>query len=425
MINQRVNGNKKRERVAQRDQISYDDKIKILSKTGGFCAHCGRRIEVGGQFTVDHVIPLDQGGTNDMKNLVPLCKDCNFDKSDRMVRARWYEYLTPKYLEEVRNHIEEYHTVHSLIGHNYFDAYDIIPFTYLDMKGQTSRIRRGTGECRKAYYSDLDDIYKFYITYFRDVLIKRSNAEVKDFLSLCFRYGAIYFMRDDSNRISCVLPLIPARFGSSTMYTDILALYPATRRAIRDYKLYSMLGGMITAVEDNICKSIGSVLYGTILRVAYYDKNLVEFIQDNFRGGGVYKNISCPEYMDFTVSAKMDEALSGSKPVSEDDIVESREKMCGLFNRGYTLEPVTIEDLESGVVKFMLGCKMVLRYDREAETLSLETIPKSTQYRITFVTHERLQTILDAYTLSEVIDLILSPCDLNMLDLYFNVMHNR
>ena len=101
MCNHEVSSRKKRERVANRDEISYDDKIRILRKADGLCSHCGRRIEVGGQFTLEHVIPLKHGGTNDMRNLVPLCRDCNHEKDDRMVMANWYKYLKPEVLDEV------------------------------------------------------------------------------------------------------------------------------------------------------------------------------------------------------------------------------------------------------------------------------------------------------------------------------------
>jgi hypothetical protein len=32
---------------------------------------------------VDHVVPLEQGGANDISNLVPACRSCNASKRDR------------------------------------------------------------------------------------------------------------------------------------------------------------------------------------------------------------------------------------------------------------------------------------------------------------------------------------------------------
>ena len=45
----------------------------------GPCAYCGTWIAN----SVDHVLPLSRGGTDDPSNIVSACYDCNFDKKDR------------------------------------------------------------------------------------------------------------------------------------------------------------------------------------------------------------------------------------------------------------------------------------------------------------------------------------------------------
>ena len=57
--------------------ISPQEKEDVLKKSGGICAHCGKPIYIGYQFSVDHYIPLTKGGVNRSYNLVPLCKECN------------------------------------------------------------------------------------------------------------------------------------------------------------------------------------------------------------------------------------------------------------------------------------------------------------------------------------------------------------
>jgi 5-methylcytosine-specific restriction endonuclease McrA len=52
-----------------------------VTSAGGWCTYCGSmgvRAEV-----VDHVVPLEQGGANDITNLVPACRSCNASKRDR------------------------------------------------------------------------------------------------------------------------------------------------------------------------------------------------------------------------------------------------------------------------------------------------------------------------------------------------------
>lgn len=49
------------------------------------CAYCGRGYsdQYDAQFSVDHLLPLSKGGTNDPPNLVGCCRCCNRAKGDR------------------------------------------------------------------------------------------------------------------------------------------------------------------------------------------------------------------------------------------------------------------------------------------------------------------------------------------------------
>lgn len=43
------------------------------------CFSCGS----SAQITMDHIIPIDRGGTHSIGNLMPLCRPCNSSKHDR------------------------------------------------------------------------------------------------------------------------------------------------------------------------------------------------------------------------------------------------------------------------------------------------------------------------------------------------------
>jgi len=47
----------------------------VFDKCGGKCAYCGVDLVKG--WNVDHIKPQIFGGTNDLENLNPSCKDCN------------------------------------------------------------------------------------------------------------------------------------------------------------------------------------------------------------------------------------------------------------------------------------------------------------------------------------------------------------
>lgn len=71
-----------RKKVVERVWFSRDVKEDILRKSDGVCAHCGCQVVVGDNFTVEHVVPISKGGTNDLVNIVALCHTCNVTKGD-------------------------------------------------------------------------------------------------------------------------------------------------------------------------------------------------------------------------------------------------------------------------------------------------------------------------------------------------------
>ena len=52
----------------------------LLARDGGACVYCGERDL---PFHVDHMIPISQGGTDDLENLALACRICNCKKSGR------------------------------------------------------------------------------------------------------------------------------------------------------------------------------------------------------------------------------------------------------------------------------------------------------------------------------------------------------
>jgi len=66
-------------------------RFQVYEKKNGHCWWCGRKIawanygRVGerGAWEIDHNHARARGGTDDLRNLVPACVDCNRIKSDR------------------------------------------------------------------------------------------------------------------------------------------------------------------------------------------------------------------------------------------------------------------------------------------------------------------------------------------------------
>ena len=55
----------------------------IWDKTDGKCWYCGIQTKPWLDFEVDHYLPRNQGGTDELSNLVPTCHRCNSTKGPR------------------------------------------------------------------------------------------------------------------------------------------------------------------------------------------------------------------------------------------------------------------------------------------------------------------------------------------------------
>lgn len=71
-------GNKKK---VKRKQYSENQRKIIYQRADGRCQLCGRKIEFN-DMTVDHIIPISKGGSNDMDNTEATCFPCNQFKSN-------------------------------------------------------------------------------------------------------------------------------------------------------------------------------------------------------------------------------------------------------------------------------------------------------------------------------------------------------
>lgn len=73
-------------------------KKAVISRDRGHCAKCGAAVsmELTSNHHFDHIIPLFQGGTNDLSNFQLLCEKCNLQKSSNIVSVNT---SIPRYLQ--------------------------------------------------------------------------------------------------------------------------------------------------------------------------------------------------------------------------------------------------------------------------------------------------------------------------------------
>jgi len=79
--------------ATRRKPISPKLRALVLSRDGSRCLMCGAKAgDLGVTLEVDHVVPVADGGTDDLDNLATLCQPCNRGKSS--LRLRDYRLLS-------------------------------------------------------------------------------------------------------------------------------------------------------------------------------------------------------------------------------------------------------------------------------------------------------------------------------------------
>lgn len=123
-----------RTRTEDREYIPIYVRQQVLCECNRICAHCGTKLRIGDNFTLEHVIPLNKGGKNETKNYVALCKTCNKDKSDDIVEPNeYYTYLPKEKKAQLQAIFEEYLKTTDWLGYNNlfrtdrFDLQTVVP----------------------------------------------------------------------------------------------------------------------------------------------------------------------------------------------------------------------------------------------------------------------------------------------------------
>lgn len=69
-----------------RKPISKETRQLVYNKCNGHCAYCGCKLEYK-DMQVDHVLAVGRGGSNDIDNLLPACRQCNYDKHKKTIEG--------------------------------------------------------------------------------------------------------------------------------------------------------------------------------------------------------------------------------------------------------------------------------------------------------------------------------------------------
>lgn len=210
---------KPQRRKIQREYITKAEKRVILAKSKCKCSHCGKLIELGKNFSVEHVIPLSRGGSNDLDNLVGLCKDCNKTKGNFLLCSSkeissYYSKLTPNAMSSLLKYCKEYIEKYQFLDwDNWFleDSFSISPADFY-RKPKSTIFRNGRAQyidksellyfnskylLRKANYDDLDNLLNFYVKAYPNM----QRDEIESIMGKSFLIGIYYILTSLSGTI--------------------------------------------------------------------------------------------------------------------------------------------------------------------------------------------------------------------------------
>lgn len=202
----------KRQKIMEREQFSYEDKVKLASKSDDRCCHCGKKVFVGYGATVEHFIPLSQGGTNRDINMVMLCEDCNQEKGSLIYRPEDYlVYLKPEHLEKLNGYFESYISSFDFVNRDNLlacDRYKVWVNTVPENAYFSMKKRKKNQKIldkysiplwvKKATFDDVDKLTEYYIKYLKKYGCLDSEKSARVNIEFWLTFGCIYYIEKNN-----------------------------------------------------------------------------------------------------------------------------------------------------------------------------------------------------------------------------------
>lgn len=73
--------------MAERKQLSKKARFEVFKRDSFMCQYCGQSAP-DVVLEVDHIVPVAEGGDNDIMNLITSCRDCNRGKGKKTLSDR-------------------------------------------------------------------------------------------------------------------------------------------------------------------------------------------------------------------------------------------------------------------------------------------------------------------------------------------------
>ncbi len=229
-------GNIERQKIYERELLDEEYRDKIADKSEHKCCHCGKLVYFGYGATVDHFVPLHQGGTNRDNNLIMLCKDCNEAKGEMIVDPEEYcKYLKPEHLEVLQSYFDSYlHSFEYLSRKNLLSKDEYVikvapSATLSDRFFDKHREHHSlfiTHSLKRAFIDDIDRITDYLRKYARKYNVLESEEELMHNVEFWMKFGCIYYIEKNNDiKLVCIITVTDlTRSGFSDLLENTLSL---------------------------------------------------------------------------------------------------------------------------------------------------------------------------------------------------------
>ncbi len=220
-----------RQKIIERDNFTYDEKLKISQKSGERCCHCGRKVYFDGYgATVDHYVPISKGGTNREINLIMLCVDCNKEKGDKIIPPDDYlKYLKDDELKRLGDYFDSYIRSFEYMSRKNLLACDqymvrvamyINNLHYTKCKKKTQQVPVQEFWLKRATEDDKEKIIDYYKEYLKKNKIEQDMDIAEQQIDFWMMFGCIYYL-EKNDEIKTVFALTIRSLKYEAQYEDV------------------------------------------------------------------------------------------------------------------------------------------------------------------------------------------------------------
>ncbi len=240
-----------RQKILERDEFTFDERYHIYHKSDGKCVHCGKKIEFGGEATVEHFVPLSKGGTNRDINMVMSCKKCNDDKGNKIVSPNWCRFLNKKHKDKLMDYFDSYVQSFEYMSRNNLLACDEYEVSFYPEAARKLVSGKNKNEkllqklavkynlARVIDDETFESVQDFFVEYLRKYGILYDEATARKNMEFWRKFGAIYIIEKDKE-IKLAAPVLLADLDGHKAYGLSIFIFSIYAHNVSKNLVYAM-----------------------------------------------------------------------------------------------------------------------------------------------------------------------------------------